>query len=83
MTKAYIKKEAFSSRTYEEWDNSIIAPKFSLKNFSDELHFYLRIYLLKDKPLVKILIFLFLNAIQRVFYTIGNLIVKLTYPKKN
>ena len=80
MTKSYVKIEINNeNRIYNSWEESVIAPKFTLKNFADELHYYLRIYLRKQKSLWKNLIFLFLNAIQRIFYTIGTDIIKIKY----
>ncbi len=79
MTKSYIKTGLSLETTYNSWEESIIAPKFTLKNFADELHYYLRINLRKQKSLWKNLTFLFLNAIQRIFYTIGTDIIKIKY----
>lgn len=79
MTKSYIKTGLSLETIYGSWEESIIAPKFTLKNFADELHYYLRINLRKQKSLWKNLTFLFLNAIQRIFYTIGTDIIKIKY----
>ena len=79
MTKSYIKTGLSLETIYNSWEESIIAPKFTLKNFADELHYYLRINLREQKSLWKNLTFLFLNAIQRIFYTIGTDIIKIKY----
>ncbi|HEC38508.1 hypothetical protein LCGC14_0706020 [marine sediment metagenome] len=80
MTNSYLVFESNNNRNYTEWQESIIAPKFSLKNFANELHYYLRIYIIKKKSFNEILKFLFLNAIQRIFYTIGT---KIALIRKN
>ncbi len=77
MTKSYIKLDSGADLIYNSWEQSILAPKFNLKNFADELHYYLRLYLRKRKPILKIVIFLFLNATQRIFYTFGTIIIKI------
>ena len=79
MTKSYVGLERGVDIIYNSWEQSIIAPKFTLKNFADELHYYLRINLGKQKSLWKNLTFLFLNAIQRIFYTIGTNIIIIKY----
>ncbi|KKM86030.1 hypothetical protein LCGC14_1283130 [marine sediment metagenome] len=80
MTKSYLIFKSNNSKN-NTWQESIIAPKFSLKNFADELHYYLRIYLLKKKSFNKIIKFLLLNAVQRIFYTIGTKIALIRYKK--
>ena len=77
MTKSYIVINDKKGNVYNSWEESLIAPKFTIKNFADELHYYLRIYLRKNKPLSKILIFLFLDATQRILYTIGTFLIKI------
>ncbi len=77
MTKSYFAFKNKIVNTYDSWEESLIAPKFTIKNFADELHYYLRIYLRKNKPVSKILIFLFLNATQRILYTIGTFLIKI------
>jgi len=77
MTKSYIAFKDKKGNFYNSWEESIIAPKFTIKNFADELHYYLRIYIRKNKPLSKILMFLFLNATQRILYTFGMLLIKI------
>ncbi|KKM02476.1 hypothetical protein LCGC14_1784060 [marine sediment metagenome] len=79
MTKSYVELDRDVDIICNSWEQSIIAPKLTLKNFADELHYYLRINLQKQKSLWKNLIFLFLNAIQRIFYTIGTDIIKIKY----
>ncbi len=81
MTKSYLIFVSDNNRTYTTWQESIIAPKFSLKSFADELHYYLRIYIIKKKSFSEIIKFLFLNAIQRVFYTIGTKITAIRKKK--
>ena len=71
MTKVLPRLEFDGSTIYESWEESIIAPKLTLKSFADELHYYIRLYLLKRKKLTDFFLFLFLNATQRIFYTIG------------
>ncbi len=77
MTKSYIIFNNKKENLYNSWEESIIAPKFTIKNFAEELHYYLRIYIRKNKPLSKILIFLFLNATQRILYTFGMFLIKI------
>jgi len=77
MTKSYIVINDKKGNVYNSWEESLIAPKFTIKNFADELHYYLRIYLRKNKPLSKILFFLFLNATQRILYTFGMFLIKI------
>ena len=77
MTKSYFVINEKKDNIYGSWKESLIAPKFTIKNFADELHYYLRIYLRENKPLSKILIFLFLNATQRILYTIGTILIKI------
>ena len=79
MTKSYLVIEAVNGKLFNPWEQSIIAPKFTLRNFTGELHYYLRIYLRKKKSFIKIIMFLFLNAIQRIFYTLGTNIIKIRY----
>jgi len=54
MTKSYIVFKDKKGNFYNSWEESLITPKFTIKNFADELHYYLRIYLRKNKPLSKI-----------------------------
>ncbi len=77
MTKSYITPKEKEGNIYSSWEESLIAPKFTIKNFADELHYYLRIYIRKNKPLSKILMFLFLNATQRILYTFGMFLIKI------
>ncbi len=79
MTKSYLIFESDNNENYNSWQESIIAPKFSLRNFADELHYYLRIYIIRKKSFNEIIKFLFLNVIQRIFYTIGT---KITLIRK-
>ena len=79
MTKSYLVTEAVNGELFNSWEQSIVAPKFTLRNFTGELHYYLRIYLRKKKSFSKIIMFLFLNAIQRIFYTIGTNMIKFRY----
>ena len=77
MTKSYIIIEKVNEGLYQSWEQSLIAPKFTLRNFTDELHYYLRVYINQKKSLGKIVIFLFLNAIQRILYTTGTFLIKI------
>ena len=77
MTKSYIMLNNKKENIHNSWEESLIAPKFTIKNFTDELHYYLRIYIRKNKPLSKILMFLFLNATQRILYTFGMFLIKI------
>jgi len=79
MTKSYIINKSFAKGSYNNWEAGIIAPKFTMKNFADELHYYLRIYLRKKKPFLKILAFIFLNAFQRILYTLGTNLTKIKF----
>ena len=79
MTKSYLVLETEKGEIYNSWEQSIIAPKFTLRNFTGELHYYLRIYLSKKKSFTKIIMFLFLNAVQRIFYTVGTTIINIRY----
>ena len=79
MTKSYFKIDQSTDVIYSSWEQSILAPKFNLKNFADELHYFLRIYQRKRIPIFKKLIFLFLNVIQRIFYTFGTNFIKFRY----
>ena len=81
MTKSY--ERIFSSKEdiYNGWEESILAPKLTIKSLADELHYYLRLYMIKNKNILKILLFLMLNGAQRIFYTFGTLIIKI--KKKN
>ncbi len=79
MTKSYIMIKDKKGNVYNSWEESLIAPKFSIKNFADELHYYLRIYLRTNMSLTKIIMFLFLNAIQRILYTIGTEFIKIKF----
>lgn len=81
MTKAFINTKKIPKINYNKWEQTIIAPKLTLRNFSDEMHYYFRIYLQDGKRFPKIILFLFLNVIQRIFYTIGTLIIKLNFVK--
>jgi len=65
----------------KSWEESIVAPKFNLKNFVDELHYYTRIYIKRKKTFFKSIKFLFLNIVQRILYTYGTLLFKVNYPK--
>ncbi len=71
MTKSYIINNSINKNFYNNWDEGIIAPKFNLKSLIDELHYYSRIYILQRKSFLITIKFLFLNAIQRIFYTLG------------
>ena len=77
MTKSYINIQKESEGLYQPWEQSLIAPRFTIKNFAEELHFYLRIYIKQKRSLTKIIIFLFLNAIQRILYTIGTFLIRI------
>ena len=79
MTKSYFINNLSLKNRYNNWEEGIIAPRFTLKNLADELHYYLRIYIRKKKPFLKILAFLFLNVIQRVLYTLGTNLTKKNY----
>ena len=81
MTKSY--ERIFSSKEdiYNGWEESILAPKLTIKSLADELHYYLRLYMIKNKNILKILLFLMLNGAQRISYTFGTLIIKI--KKKN
>jgi len=79
MAKSYLVINDKKDNIYRHWEESLIPPKFTIKNFADELHNYLRIYLKKNKPISKILIFLFLNATQRILYTIGTFLIKIKF----
>ncbi len=81
MTKSYLIFDTDNNKNYTTWQESIIAPKFSLKNFADELHYYLRIYIIKKKSFNEIIKFLFLNVVQRIFYTMGTKIVLIRKKK--
>jgi len=56
MTKSYIVNNNKKGNVYNSLEESLIAPKFTIKNFANELHYYLRKYLIKNKPISKILI---------------------------
>jgi len=77
MTKSYITINEKKENIHNSWEESLIAPKFTIKNFVDELHYYLRFYLRNNKPISKIAIFLFLNAIQGILYTLGTFLIKI------
>ena len=77
MTKSYIIIEKVKKGKYQPWEQSLNAPRFTIRNFADELHFYLRIYINQKKSLGKIMIFLFLNSIQRILYTTGAFLIKI------
>ncbi len=79
MTKSYLVLETKKGEICNSWEQCIIAPKFTLKNFTGELHYYLRVYLSKKKSFTKIMMFLFLNAVQRIFYTVGTNIINIRY----
>lgn len=79
MTKSYIIIKANDDNIYNSWEKNLIAPKFTIKNFADELHYYLRTYINKNKALSIIIIFLFLNSIQRILYSFGTFLIKLRY----
>ena len=81
MTKSYDWIFTSQQDSYNEWEESIIAPKLTIKSFADELHYYLRLYLIKNKNVRKILLYLMLNGVQRIFYTFGTLLIKI--KKKN
>ena len=80
MTKSYDWIFSFQQDSYKGWEESIIAPKLTIKSFADELHYCLRLYLIKNKNIWKILLFLMLNGAQRIFYTFGTFLIKV---KKN
>ena len=77
MTKSYITIKEKKEILYNSWEENLITPKFTIKNFADELHYYLRIYLRKNMPVFKITFFLFLNATQRILYTFGTFLIKI------
>ena len=81
MTKSYFIERELAQVSYKSWEESIIAPKFNLKNFMDELHYYVRIYIIQKKSFLKSMKFLFLNAVQRIFYTYGTILIKLRNPE--
>ena len=81
MTKSYEWIFSLQKNSYNAWEESIIAPKLTLKSFVDELHYFLRLYLIKNKNIWKILLFLMLNGAQRIFYTLGTFLIKI--KKKN
>lgn len=81
MTKSYERIFSLQQDSYNGWEESIIAPKLTIKSLADELHYYLRLYMIKNKNVLKILLFLMLNGAQRIFYTFGTLIIKI--QKKN
>lgn len=81
MTKSYLIYQ-LNQNQYESWEKSIIAPKFNLKNFVGELHYYIRIYIKKEIPFLKSLMFLFLNITQRMLYTYGTFLINLKYSRK-
>ncbi len=58
MTKSYFINSQLPQTSYRSWEESIIAPKFNLKNFVDELHYYIRIYITQKKPFLKSISFL-------------------------
>lgn len=82
MTKSFFVSNQVPQSSYRSWEESIIAPKFNLKNFIDELHYYIRVYIIQKKPILKSMKFLFLNAIQRIFYTYGTFLIKLKFVKR-
>jgi len=59
MTKSYFINSQLPQKSYRSWEESIIAPKFNLKNFVDELHYYIRIYINQKKPFLKSMNFYF------------------------
>jgi len=71
LTKSYFKLSKHEDQQYNSWEKGVIAPKLTLINLADELHYYFKIYIKQRKSKSEILFFLFLNAIQRVFYTLG------------
>lgn len=81
MTKSYDWIFTSQQDSYNGWEESIIAPKLTIKSFADELHYYLRLYLIKNKNVRRILLYLMLNGVQRIFYTFGTLLIKI--KKKN
>lgn len=66
-----IKKE--SNLIVYEWEKGISAPKLTLSELANELHFHLRVYIRKKYGLTKIIVFLFFNLIQRILYTTGSI----------
>jgi hypothetical protein len=82
LTKSYLKLDFNTSFFYNSWEQSIIAPKFTLRNFIDEMHYYLRFYIRKKRKVTIILIYLFLNATQRIFYTLGTFLIKTKLSNK-
>ena len=81
MTKSYDWIFASQQDSYNGWEESIIAPKLTIKSLADELHYYLRLYLIKNKNVWRILLYLMLNGVQRIFYTFGTFLIKI--KKKN
>lgn len=79
MTKSFIYQ--LNPQYYKSWEKSIIAPDFNLKNFVNEIHYYLRIYINSNMAFWKSIKFLFLNIIQRLAYTYGTFKIKLENPK--
>jgi len=77
LTKVLPKLEFSAFGVYESWEESIIAPKLTLKSFADELHYYVRLYLMKRKKFSDFLLFLFLNVVQRIFYSFGTFYIKI------
>ena len=76
VTKSYIIITINDENLYQSWEESLVAPKFTIKNLVDELHYYIRIYIKKKKTYLKIFQFLFLNIVQRILYTLGTFIIK-------
>ena len=83
MTKSYLIPEKNIENYHQSRKHCLIAPKFTIKNFTYELHYYLRIYISDKKPIIKIFMFLFLNAIQRTLYTFGTFLVKIKSNHRN
>ena len=81
MTKSYDRIFSSQHDSSKGWEESIIAPKLSIKSLADELHYYLRLYLIENKNFLKILVFLMLNGAQRIFYTFGTFLIKISYQK--
>lgn len=71
MTKSYLYSFETKNQIYKNWEIELIAPRLTIKNFAHEMHYYIRIYIKQEKPFLKLVKFLFLNAVQRIFYTIG------------
>jgi hypothetical protein len=67
MTHSFLLKKA--SDALNEWNEGIIAPKLTLGELKDELHFHLRKYLHKGYRKRKIIVFMFFYCIQRILYT--------------